>query len=251
MKKFITLLFLIGAFTFVHAQVRSVNLQITLLSPIEYDFIQTDKPMDISVRIVNLGPNIMTEKDTLLFTVRYDGDTVYSASKPLYKAFYYLPSGIAVNQTVTQVLWAGLTQNYNNGGVHIYCLDAKLLNRNPTTGCNDPDYTNNSGCHHVYTTIWANGIDPKNEPGKIKSNFEIFPVPCTGTASLSYTLNENSNVSITLTDMQGRTVKNVSDEFMNAGSYIKDIDVSSLSQGIYIACINVNGRMYTSKFIKQ
>lgn len=246
MKKLLTLLAIAACFTSTQAQVRSCNLEITLLSPIEYDFVQTGKPTDFSVSVKNLGPDPINPADTILYTIRYDGDSVYSAGKPLQKAFKGY--SIAVEQEVTQMIYAGLLQNYNTGGVHKYCIDAKLMNRNFTSGTSDPIITNNTGCHNVYVTIFNNGI---NDINATQAKLSASPVPSNKSINLTYAVAENANVKLFVTDMQGRTILEVSDEFMTVGSYNKDIDVSTLAPGVYFAHLSINGRDYTTKIVRN
>jgi hypothetical protein len=247
MKKLLTLLSFIIAFTTVQSQVRSCDLQATLVSPIDYDFVQTLNPKDYTIKIKNLGPNVITTKDTIIYTLIYDGDTVISGSKPLQKA--YAGYSIPVNGEATEPVWQGLQQFYNTGGVHIYCMGVKLLNRS-TTGASDPVSTNNSSCHHVYVNIYTAGVDTKNETDKNKPVM-ITPNPANTNATLSYAVITNADVKLAIIDMQGREVIQVLNQTQAIGVYEKSVDLSHLDAGIYFVRYTNGGNVYTSKLVKQ
>ena len=248
MKKLLLSLTLLSLFSATRAQVRSCDLQLTLLLPIEYDFIQTDKPMAISVKIKNLGPGAITTKDTVIYTLRYDGDTVKSGGKPMQKA--YVGYNLAANQEATEPLYTGISLNYNTGGVHMYCVDVKLINRSTTAGASDPVAANNTGCHHVYVTTFTNGI--KSNGGAYKNqDLRLAPNPANSLTTLSYGVAEKSDVKINILDLQGRTVMQVANSILEAGDYELPIDMNKFSPGVYFVEYSNNGVINTAKLVKE
>jgi len=65
-------------------------------------------------------------------------------------------------------------------------------------------------------------------------DFNVYPNPASTKAVLEYNLANSGNVHITLTDILGRTVKTVRNEYDPSGNYVLNVDVSGLSQGIYL-----------------
>jgi hypothetical protein len=145
------------------------------------------------------------------------------------------------------VLWQGLSQNYNTGGVHIYCIDVKLQNRSTTDGSTDPNPNNNTSCHHVYVTTFTNGIDAKATQKEIS----VSPNPAGATACVTYSLEQGSMVNLSITDLQGRVVMQAVNESQAAGDYKRSIDISSLNAGIYFVSFTSGGKVFTAKLVKQ
>src|SRR5690606_30716207 len=73
--------------------------------------------------------------------------------------------------------------------------------------------------------------------------FHIYPNPSNGLINVSTT---NIIDSITITDLNGRTVKQVT-----VGVNDVQINISDLAQGVYILNASSNGKSFTQKIVKQ
>lgn len=92
-------------------------------------------------------------------------------------------------------------------------------------------------------------IDGLND---IESNtsLNVYPNPATTHAVASFTLAQRGDVTITVTDLMGRTVLSQNEGTKEAGiNYNTNINVSNLNNGTYFCTINVNGTSTTSKLV--
>lgn len=80
--------------------------------------------------------------------------------------------------------------------------------------------------------------------------FQIYPNPATGTIVISGKINPNTYVSITLYNSLG-IKKSEFHEKTVTGNFQKEIDISSLSSGIYFVNINIDGDVYSWSVVKE
>ncbi len=80
-------------------------------------------------------------------------------------------------------------------------------------------------------------------------NFEIFPNPASEEAVVSYQLADNADVKITIADLLGKEVMQVTNEKQNAGEHQRNINTEQLQNGIYFVEMNFNGRQLTQKLV--
>jgi len=66
----------------------------------------------------------------------------------------------------------------------------------------------------------------RRRPRKISSTFE-------------FNIAESNLVNIALTDMQGRTIREVMNEFLNAGKHSITLNIRDLTRGIYFLLIRI------------
>ena len=76
------------------------------------------------------------------------------------------------------------------------------------------------------------------------SNFSVYPNPATNVINVSNSADVINNV--TITDLNGRTVKQVT-----VGVNDAQINISDLAQGVYILNATSNGKSFTQKIVKQ
>ncbi len=84
-----------------------------------------------------------------------------------------------------------------------------------------------------------------------KFNYNFFPNPVVNDLNVEYLLKENSQISITLFDMNGKIANSIPTQTQKAGLYTENIDCSSLTDGNYILQINVDGEIISNKIIKK
>ncbi len=83
-----------------------------------------------------------------------------------------------------------------------------------------------------------------------KINLSVFPNPATESTTISYTLPEKSIVTATLVSLTGQTVAQFFSESKNPGTYEQKLSLDpSISNGIYLVVLNVNGKQNFKKLI--
>ncbi len=82
------------------------------------------------------------------------------------------------------------------------------------------------------------------------NNIIIYPNPCTGILNIETKLNQDSDIKITISDMLGSILLCNSFE-ASIGKTNKSIDVSDFANGMYMITFNINGHIYSRKFIKK
>lgn len=84
------------------------------------------------------------------------------------------------------------------------------------------------------------------------TNFSIgqnYPNPFDNTSTITYSLNETSDVSVQITDATGKVVQTITPGTLAAGTYTLTIDGTSLAAGLYYYTFNVNGTLVTNQMI--
>jgi len=85
------------------------------------------------------------------------------------------------------------------------------------------------------------------EPELIQS-FNIFPNPTNNFLTIEYSLLLNSNINITLTDLQGVFLGEIFSGFQNTGVNTINYPINNLPSGIYFVNININGSISNKQF---
>jgi len=81
-------------------------------------------------------------------------------------------------------------------------------------------------------------------------NLSIFPTLCRTHQDILYELTEDAYINISIFDMQGRIHKIVKNEYQEKGAYLKYIDTSVLSAGMYFYRIRINDMSFNYRFVK-
>ena len=89
--------------------------------------------------------------------------------------------------------------------------------------------------------------DKNNKPGKYSVN--NFPNPFNPVTKINYSIPFEGNVRITIFNSLGQTVKELINEFRDAGSYFVQFDGSSLPSAIYYYRIETAGYFMTRKML--
>lgn len=79
--------------------------------------------------------------------------------------------------------------------------------------------------------------------------FQNEPNPFNALSIISYQLPKQENVSLTISDVLGRTIMNLDQGDKSAGMHNISIDGNSLSKGVYFYTLNVDGISLTKKMI--
>ena len=118
----------------------------------------------------------------------------------------------------------------------------------PTSCNNPPDPLDWHGSIEDYLlNIGTSGVD---EYSKDLFEWNVFPNPFQNTATISYVLNEKSNVSVKIYDVLGQVVDVIADnEVHNSGNYSYNFNSATSHKGIYFVRLTVGNREYTKRLI--
>lgn len=103
---------------------------------------------------------------------------------------------------------------------------------------------------HSFSVVWtinANATGIKEI--KPQMEYSIYPNPATDIVNIKYNVLEAAQISMSVTDVSGKTVKEISNTKETAGEHIKEVTVSELTPGIYFLTININGQNTNHKFV--
>lgn len=93
------------------------------------------------------------------------------------------------------------------------------------------------------------GINEIND----KVSFALSPNPISSSEILKadFKIRESSNVTITISDLQGKELKVITNNFYAPGEHLVDGDISDLNSGVYFYNINTEFGSTSKKFIVQ
>ncbi len=82
------------------------------------------------------------------------------------------------------------------------------------------------------------------------SNLIVFPNPMSSEGKIGFELNSNSDVTISIYDLQGKIVNNIKRTNMTSGKHVIPFNVMDLSNGTYIVTLKTKNSSEVIKFIK-
>jgi hypothetical protein len=82
-------------------------------------------------------------------------------------------------------------------------------------------------------------------------NFNIAPNPFNASSELSYQLANASNITVTVTDLLGRTISTLVNQNQNAGNYSVNVDKNALglTNGIYFIKVQIDNQSFVKKIM--
>ncbi len=96
------------------------------------------------------------------------------------------------------------------------------------------DGDNNLYIDDINITATPTGIE---EPGASPLSFEIFPNPSNDVFNVSFDLLKSEKTEVKITDMIGREIKTVVEDFLSAGEHEYVVPARDLSKGIYLVTL--------------
>jgi hypothetical protein len=88
-----------------------------------------------------------------------------------------------------------------------------------------------------------------NEDNAVASALKVYPNPMTSSATISYTLAENSNVKLDVYDISGRLVSNVFNGNQAKGDQKATFERGNLTPGVYIYKLQAGSQVETGKIM--
>jgi peptidyl-prolyl cis-trans isomerase B (cyclophilin B) len=111
---------------------------------------------------------------------------------------------------------------------------------------------NNGGIPSEYSSPWkfTNGTLSVHDNNAPQQSFDIYPNPVTEDATISFDLNGSSRVSITVIDLLGRSIRDLSrSEYLAAGSHQITFHRANLSAGVYFCRLEANGSTSVKRIV--
>ena len=184
--------------------------------------------------LVGAGHNWQTEPATVVAAnMKYDfvARTIQGGFKGLANSLpNTLVAGTTYSNTFNYTVPAGY--NENNMRVHAILIDAK---NNIIYNANTANLTATFGIKSIVAG---------------KQEFSVYPNPVENVLNLDLKLEESDNVSVTIMNSLGETVKTKSFGKVSTGSSVLTLDLSDLASGAYVISVSTSKGLASNKFIK-
>ncbi len=158
------------------------------------------------------------------------------------------PSMICINAPATALTGGNPTGGiYSGAGVSAGMFDPATAGAGNHTITYT--YADTNGCSNMATytiTVGCVGIASEGSPGSL---FKLFPNPSNDHINISFEA-DVTDLILTISDVQGKTV--FEEQFNDIyASDTKNINTSSLAEGLYFVRLNIKGYFITQKLIVQ
>ncbi len=240
MKKIILFSFALLVVTAIYSQ-RTVDIGISMTSPNSSSTIRTGKPFSVNITVTNNGPSMIKTTDTFVYFMGV-GTTLYTQTATVVPITANINSGATANYTINN-----LTLSAPSGGQVTLCSYLILYNGTTPDSVYDMNIDgNNRSCATM--NFSGAGINPVTA-----SNFttRAYPNPASTILNIEFVAANNSNSSIVIYDMQGRTVQTINNGVIEAGLQTVAIDVANLSKGVYFYKVINGNEISMNKFIVE
>jgi len=98
--------------------------------------------------------------------------------------------------------------------------------------------------------FWGQTTTPVINETEYKHNISCYPNPVSETTNISFSLENESYVSLQITNTLGQVVGDlITNKFMESGEHSFDFDANNLPSGLYFVCLKVGGYTLTEKLI--
>jgi hypothetical protein len=84
-----------------------------------------------------------------------------------------------------------------------------------------------------------------------KEKLQVYPNPFGENVKISYELNENSEINISVYDVFGKKLMSIDKGEQITGLYSEDLEMNNLTQGVYMLIFQINNEKRTIKIIKN
>ncbi|MCY7408986.1 MAG: PKD domain-containing protein [Chitinophagales bacterium] len=121
---------------------------------------------------------------------------------------------------------------YAANGIYVACLTA-------SDGCSSNEYCD---------TVEIIGVAITSLNGN-ENNLTVFPNPLNDNATISFELNANSKVEISLNDVAGRLIKLLLNENLSAGNHTVSFNRNNLAAGVYLIQVKEAGAMVIKRIV--
>ncbi|MFH1161059.1 MAG: T9SS type A sorting domain-containing protein [bacterium] len=94
------------------------------------------------------------------------------------------------------------------------------------------------------------GVGAANEPSDLSVS-QNYPNPTSHSTQFEIRLEKSANVSVSIHNLLGKTVKRMDLGKLDPGTHVITLDVSGLSKGMYTYCVEVDGQRATRKMMVE
>jgi len=150
--------------------------------------------------------------------------------------------GFTANSYSFHFDWTAPGAGYAYDSVHIY-LCGNAVNNNLM--CDSGDYVYSK---HIILTKHIAGAGISGIAEGI-SELNVYPIPTNNKLTVSFNLSETNTLVTQLYSLDGRLVKELSNNTINAGSYSQSYLISDVAKGIYFLKISIGNTTQTRKII--
>ena len=103
---------------------------------------------------------------------------------------------------------------------------------------------------HSYSILWnINNLYAGIKEIEARLEFQMFPNPTSDVVNLKYNLLEESDITISITDIDGKTVIAGKKSKQAIGQYKSETDISQLKNGTYFLSVKINSETINNKFV--
>jgi uncharacterized delta-60 repeat protein len=201
-----------------------------------------DGSADVTFGINGTVANLQNFISTYDFILQPDGKIIYSADDSIYRytANGMLDTGFGNNGVLTTTVYTNFNHTINK---LLWTQNGKLLEAGYAfTG------SKYIGTLIRYIDLTLGTLDFETTENKIW----VYPNPIESEATFSYSLQEDSVISITILDMIGRVVKTIrSNEIQYMGDYSQKIEVGGFESGNYLLVFSSPKGVQSIKIIKK
>ena len=81
------------------------------------------------------------------------------------------------------------------------------------------------------------------------SKLTVTPNPVTESTNVYYTINNNDNVTLNITDILGKPITNLVDSFQNKGSYQVAFPLNNIADGVYLCTLHTSEGFITQRVV--
>src|SRR4030095_13952348 len=81
--------------------------------------------------------------------------------------------------------------------------------------------------------------------------FRVYPNPASGSATVTYQLASTGDITLSLLDVTGREVRNILNGKKETGIHLMNLDVSTLSKGLYFLNLRTPNSDITTRFVVE
>ena len=99
-----------------------------------------------------------------------------------------------------------------------------------------------------YTRAEVLGVD---EAALEDAWLQVAPNPFTDITSVKFHLEDAANVALSVFDISGRQVLNLPQESLGVGTHQRSLNLETVSDGLYLVRVEVDGRVYNQRVVKQ
>lgn len=150
-------------------------------------------------------------------------------------------SAVVTGGTATGYQW------YNNGSLISGATSASYIAT--ASGSYTVAVTAAGGCNPSSSAYVYNKPNGIAETAGIRA-LQVYPVPMGNNLYVSFSTQSATEVSVLLTDQQGRTIQQL-ETAAAGGAFSHSFEVSALAPGIYLLKVQSNGAAATTKLIKE